>query len=424
MKILIVNTSELSGGAALAANRLKDALNKQGEKAMMLVRDKQSDDPTVVGIGGGLGSSLRFLWERVRILLSLRFNRSHLFDLDTGYCGFDITRLKEFRDADVVHLHWVNQGMLSLSGLRRILESGKPVVWTMHDAWPSTAICHLTLGCHRYQSGCQRCKYLPGGGSTNDLSAAIWKRKQSIFKGKSLTFVACSRWLAAEAGRSKLLKGQHITAIPNPIDTHLFRPGDKDEARKRLGLPADQRLILFAAQRATNSYKGMDYLQAACNKLTAAHPELAADTAVVVMGGHAEEITAGMGLEAYPLGYVSDRQKLCDAYNAADVFVLPSLSENLPNTIMEAMACGVACVGFNVGGIPEMIDHRRTGYVAAYKSSEDLAAGLHWVLCEADSDALGKAARAKAVRQYSEQTVAMSYIDVYEQALAMKHYKL
>ncbi len=123
MKILIVNTSELSGGAALAASRLKDALNKQGEKAMMLVRDKQSDDPTVVGIGGGLGSSLRFLWERVRILLSLRFNRSHLFDLDTGYCGFDITRLKEFRDADVVHLHWVNQGMLSLSGLRRILES-------------------------------------------------------------------------------------------------------------------------------------------------------------------------------------------------------------------------------------------------------------------------------------------------------------
>ncbi|MBQ2059930.1 MAG: glycosyltransferase, partial [Prevotella sp.] len=106
------------------------------------------------------------------------------------------------------------------------------------------------------------------------------------------------------------------------------------------------------------------------------------------------------------------------------VFVLPSLSENLPNTIMEAMACGVACVGFNVGGIPEMIDHRRTGYVAAYKSSEDLAAGLHWVLCEADSDALGKAARAKAARQYSEQTVAMSYIDVYEQALAMKHYKL
>ena len=240
MKILIVNTSELSGGAALAASRLKDALNKQGEKAMMLVRDKQSDDPTVVGIGGGLGSSLRFLWERVRILLSLRFNRSHLFDLDTGYCGFDITRLKEFRDADVVHLHWVNQGMLSLTGLRRILESGKPVVWTMHDAWPSTAICHLTLGCHRYQSGCQRCKYLPGGGSTNDLSAAIWKRKQSILKGKSLTFVACSRWLAAEAGRSKLLKGQHITAIPNPIDTHLFRPGDKDEARKRLGLSHQQ----------------------------------------------------------------------------------------------------------------------------------------------------------------------------------------
>ena len=424
MRILIVNTSERTGGAALAANRLKEALNRNGEKAKMLVRDKETDDLTVVGLHGGILSRWRFLWERWCIFFRLRFSRRHLFELDIANTGHDITSLPEFKEADIIHLHWINQGMLSLGNIRKILQNGKPVVWTMHDIWPATAICHLTLGCRNFQNGCHHCKYLPGNGSSNDLSAKVWKKKKQLFDRSNIIMVACSRWLAGEAKRSGLLQGQKVIAIPNPIDTSVYHPTDKTEARQALGLPLDKQMILFVSQRATNVNKGMSYLTDACQKLVEQYPDIKERVAVMVLGGHAEDVTTDLPLPAYPLGYVNDTKSIVQVYNAADLFVLPSLSENLPNTIMEAMACGVPCIGFKVGGIPEMIEHHRTGYVARYKDAEDLAAGLHWLLTEADYNALSSAARQKVYREYSQNAVAVRYSEVYNEAIALKHYKL
>lgn len=144
---------------------------------------------------------------------------------------------------------------------------------------------------------------------------------------------------------------------------------------------------------------------------------------MVILGGHADEVVAQLPMKAHALGYISDDRQIVDVYNAADLFVLPSLSENLPNTIMEAMACGVPCVGFNVGGIPEEIDHKKNGYVAAYRDAEDLARGIQWVL-EADAETLSAQCLRKVAHNYSPSAVAMRYTEVYNQALAMKHYKL
>ena len=202
MRVLIVNTSERTGGAAVAANRLMEALNNHGVKARMLVRDKESDSLTVIGLSGKWWQQWCFLWERLVIYLHLHFSRRHLFELDIANVGTDITKLHEFREADVIHLHWVNQGMLSLNIIRKILRSGKPVVWTMHDIWPATSICHLTLGCNQFKSGCHHCKYLPGGGSNSDLSARVWRKKQALLRNQSVVFVACSRWLEGEARQS------------------------------------------------------------------------------------------------------------------------------------------------------------------------------------------------------------------------------
>ena len=424
MKVLIVNTSEKAGGAALAAKRLTDALNNSGVKAKMLVRDKETQQLTVVGLSTGLHRRWHFLWERWCIFCRLRFSRKHLFDLDIANTGNDITRLREFKEADIIHLHWVNQGMLSLANIRKILRSGKPVVWTMHDMWPATAICHLTLGCNKFKTACRQCKYLPGGGSDNDLSARTWARKQQMLSGQHIAFVACSRWLQGEARQSALLRGQRVECIPNPIDTHIFRRTNKNQARQRLQLPQDKRLLLFVSQRATNENKGMGYLMEACRQLAAEHPDMRANTAVVVLGGHAEEYENQLDFPVHALGYINETQRMVDAYNAADVFVLPSLSENLPNTIMEAMACGVPCVGFRVGGIPEEIDHLKNGYVAAYRDAADLARGIRWVLSECDySDASQQAIR-KVAHNYSQQSVALRYEELYNQALATKHFKL
>ena len=411
MRVLIVNTSERTGGAAVAANRLMEALIKNGVKAKMLVRDKQTDNPCVIAHPQQRRLRWAFLWERLTIWLRLGLRRKHLFDIDTGQCGADITQLPEFQEADVIHLHWVNQGMLSLKQIKKILDSGKHIVWTMHDIWPATAICHYSRGCNQFESACKTCPLSP---SFLPLAPKIWRRKQQMLESRKITFVACSEWLANEARKSTLLKNQHVTSIPNPIDTHVFYPKDKLEARHVAGLPEHGRIILFVSQRVTDERKGVNFLIEAIDWLVGQYPAYRNNTSVAVLGGHAEEIKSRLSLPVWPLGYINDPRRIVNVYNAADVFVLPSLEDNLPNTLMEAMACGVPCVGFNVGGIPEMIDHRQTGYVARFRDALDLAEGLHWVLDKADSHALSDACLHKVVTYYSQQRVVTKYLKEYQ----------
>ena len=424
MRVLIVNTSERAGGAAVAANRLMEALNNHGVKARMLVRDKQTDSLTVVGLRDKWWQQWCFLWERLVVFLHLHCSRKHLFEVDIANIGTDITKLPEFQEADIIHLHWVNQGMLSLSGIRKILKSGKPVVWTMHDIWPATAICHYARNCRNYRTACGHCPLLPNGKRNNDLASRVWRRKEQLLNGQSITYVACSKWLCGEARLSALLRGQKVVSIPNAIDTRIYCPADRQQARQSVGLPTDRQLILFVSQRVTDQRKGMDFLIEAVGLMADRFPEVKQHVGIAVLGGHSDEFADRLPLPVYPLGYVSDERQIVNIYRSADVFVTPSLEDNLPNTIMEAMACGIPCVGFKVGGIPEEIDHQKNGYVAAYRDAEDLARGIHWVLQEADYEALSKSAVTKVSRSYSQQSVALKYTEVYNEALAQKHYKL
>ena len=419
VRVLIVSTNERTGGAALAANHLMEALNKNGVQARMLVGARQTDDPQVTALPHQRLHRWHFLWERLCIFFHLHFKKQNLFQIDIANAGTDITQLEAFREADVIHLHWVNQGMLSLQNIRKILNSGKPVVWTMHDLWPATAICHYARGCERYTEQCHHCPLLPNGGSANDLSTKVWKRKEQMLQAGHIIFVACSQWLTGEARNSALLREHTITNIPNPIDTTLFRPIDKREARQRTGLPADVRIILFVSQRVTDERKGINYLIEAIDLLVKNNPSWRDNTHIAIMGGNADEVASQLALPSHVLGYVSNPKTIVDIYNAADVFVTPSLEDNLPNTIMEAMACGVPCVGFRVGGIPEMIDHQRTGYVARFADSTDLGTGIDWVLGAPQRKSLSAAALEKVAENYSQTSVTRRYIEVYEDALSI-----
>ena len=416
MRVLIVNTSENTGGAAVAANRLMEALNHSGIKAKMLVRDKNTHALTVVRLPHPRIGWLRFAWERFLILLSLRMSRKHLYEVDTAWCGKDITSLQEFREADVIHLHWVNQGMLSLRDLRAILHSGKPVVWTMHDFWPATGICHYPHDCEAFLGKCHNCQYLSGGGSASDLSSRIWKQKADILSRYRVTFVTCSQWLRSRVENSRLLRNQQVLSIPNTIDTHLYRPADKKSVRCRLNLPSDRKLILFVSQKITDPRKGVGYFLEACRILASSAPDAGERYGVIILGGNADRFRDMLPLPVYPIGYVSNQQRIIDVYNCADLFVLPSLEDNLPNTIMEAMACGVPCVGFNTGGIPEMIDHRQNGYVAHERDAADLYEGMRYVLDNEDYQSLSRAAVGKVHSSYSQDSVARRYIEAYENA--------
>lgn len=407
MNVLIISTSDILGGAAIAANRLMSALQNSGVNVKMLVRDKRSDNENVIKVGGFVQNRWNFYRERGDIFLHNRLSRENLFDISIANTGVSVTQLPEFKEADIVHLHWINQGMLSVKEIGNILASGKKVVWTMHDMWAFTGICHHAGVCTNYEKSCGSCPYLVSD-SRNDLSRKIFRQKQKTFSKGKITFVACSRWLKDLADKSALTHGHNVVSVPNPINTNLYRPKDKAQVRAKLNLPLDKKIVLFAAVKASDPRKGFDYL-AEASRLMAQHPN---DILFLIAGSRGEEIEKRLSLPAYSIGFVSP-YNMPDLYNAADVFVTPSLQENLPNTIMESMACGTPCVGFNIGGIPEMISHGRNGYVAAYKSADDLAKGLLWTLYQADSETLSANAREKVLTEYAQEIIANRYKKIY-----------
>ena len=230
--------------------------------------------------------------------------------------------------------------------------------------------------------------------------------------------VGCSQWLAGKAKTSALIKNHRVVSIPNPIDIQKFKLfSDRGSCRRQLGLPGHKQLMLFGAANVTDKRKGIYYLIEAIDCLLAVRPHLAEMMGVVVFGEAKAEFVSLLKIPVYSLGYVSDVGQIVALYNAIDVFVTSSLEENLPNTIMEAMACGVPCVGFHIGGIPEMIDHKENGYVALYKDADDLARGIDWVLNKADREKLSSNARKKVEENYSEAVVAKQYIDLYRSLL-------
>lgn len=418
MKVLIVNTSERTGGAAIAANRLMMALKNNGVKANMLVRDKQTDQMAVVSIPTSWKLTVKFVWERLVILFANRLSYKNIFQVDIANTGTDISQMFEFKQADVIHLHWVNQGYLSLKNLKAIMQSGKPVVVTMHDMWYFTGICHYSGECDKYVTKCEQCPLLYGG-IGGDWARNVFEKKRKLFMSHNVIFVGCSQWISDLCRRSRLAKGHTILSIPNAIDTSLFAPMDKKTARIDTRLPHDKFLLLFGSQRITDKRKGFDYLAEACNIIKKRNPELVNRIGVVVLGENSDKVKSQLPFNVYPVDYVSNQNDLVRLYNAVDVYVTPSLQDNLPNTIVEAMSCGIPCVGFNVGGIPEMIDHKHNGYVANYQDAEDFANGIEWCMKSDCYEQLCMNARDKANQTYSQASVAHRYSEVYEMAIQM-----
>ena len=414
MKVLLLNTSSHTGGAAVAANRLMKALQKTRINVSMLVLNGVDSNNSVFSVNSSWIKKelnlFRFYWERIIIFLCNHFNRTDLFRVSIANTGNDISDHPLVKEADIIHIHWINQGFLSLKDLQKLFRLGKPIVWTMHDMWASTGICHYTGDCEAYQDLCKQCSYLRSE-KNFDLSTKVFLIKRSIYKDADLTFVGCSKWITQKAALSNLLVGSNFLSIPNPIDTSIFLGQDKLECRDVLGLPKDKSLILFGALNVTDIRKGVKYLLDALSSLNDRNVEL------VVFGQVKEELRSLVTIPIHSMGYITDVHKIVTLYNAVDLFVISSLEDNLPNTIMESMACGTPCVGFNVGGIPEMIDHLINGYVARYKDAEDLAKGISWILNYKDKKSLSDACLKKVRETYAENIVAEKYIELYKQLI-------
>lgn len=412
MNVLLINTFETKGGAAVAGKRLAVALIKNGVQATLLVKEKKTSDKNVFTIiTSHLAKDiafLSFLLERLQIFLINRFSRKNLFAISTASTGMSIIRNKLVKEADIIHIHWINQGFLSLKSIEKLIATGKPIVWTMHDMWPVTGICHHSRECDHYTKDCGNCFFL-NNPSKNDLSFRVFEKKKRIIKGAGIQLVACSEWLQKRSEISNLIEGNLITNIPNPIDTERFLPGDKSAARASLNLPLDKKILFFGALIASDKRKGIDYLIEVTHLLK----DLKEEVELVFCGEIKEKLSSSFGLKSHSLGYVTDPELIVKMYQAADCFVIPSLEENLPNMIMEAMSCGIPCVGFKTGGIPEMIQHKKTGYLSEYKSSEDFANGIRYVLANSEEKQLSVTSREFVLANYSEESVSNRYIEIY-----------
>lgn len=415
MKILLLNTFANYGGASIACRRLHTALNKsQHAEARLLTRDLPRAFGSVtageLGYWGQKKAWLRFVAERLQTRWAVR-DKSLQFAFSPASWGQSLHKHTWVQEADVLHLHWTNFGFLSLQGLKELASLQKKMVWTLHDMWAFTGGCHYAGDCDHFMKNCGNCPVLKRP-KANDLSNKVWREKEAILKDLQgrLQIVTCSQWLGDLAKKSALLQHFPIQAIPNPIDTQQFAPLEKAPLRKRLGLPTDKFILLFGAMNVQDKRKGFDYLVEALQLLYHQQPETRQRLALAVVG-KANEKDIDLPFPTYYLGSLATPEAMNEAYNVADAFVLPSLEDNLPNTVMEAMACGLPCVAFATGGLPEMILHEKTGYLATLKDAQSLSAGIQYLLQHPALPTLSEQARAFVQTNYAEDVIAQMYLE-------------
>jgi glycosyltransferase involved in cell wall biosynthesis len=417
MKVTLINTSDAGGGAAMACMRLLKALRFKQIDAHLLVNEKNTGDENVqsisVGFWGKLRAKYNFLAERLPFIAFYAEDKSVRFAFSTAKRGANIADTDLVTDADILHLHWTNQGFLSTNNLRQLINLSKPIVWTLHDMWAFTGGCHYAGECEHFMHHCGHCWMLRDPAS-KDLSYKGWVKKMHLFADpKSIVFVTCSNWLADVARKSSLLQGYRIEAIPNPIDTNLFKPQDNIAARQKWKINSDAKIILFGAANILDRRKGISYLVTALNDLKQNYPGNG-PVEIVVFGKNKSIDMTMMPFKVYELDTITDQQHLAELYSLADVFVSPAIEDNLPNTIMEALACGTPVVAFNTGGIPDMVDHLQNGYLAQFKSATDFAAGINHVLYAANTQQLSDNARNKVLQNFTNEIVAEKYISLYK----------
>lgn len=377
MKVLFVSASDRIGGAAIATHRLHKALQQEGIRSEMLVLRKVTADPSVHRLASRLNR-----WRRIPRRLGAHRHNSMLASnpraAESGYWSLNLfsypiaAAINSF-EADIAHLNWVGDNYLPIQEVAKI---SAPIVWTLHDMWAFSGGCHTAYDCARYQSGCGNCPQLVNP-AAQDISARVNRLKQNAWSNLPMSIVCPSRWLADCARGSAVFAGKTVEVIGYTFDPAVFKPIDPAAARRAFNLPADKQLILFGAIGGTSDpHKGFRFLQEALRAMPAdSHLEL------VTFGGE-QALDLGLNMPCHQIGALRDEVGLALLYSACDVYALPSLQENLPNTVIEALACGTPCVTFAGSGASDLVRHKQNGYLARLRNSDDLRAGIEWALAQ------------------------------------------
>lgn len=414
MRVVHLSTFEQAGGAARAAHGLHRALLAEGVASEMVVMERQSRDETVhVAARDPIDARLEALCGRFWSAGNRTPLTNTAFSIGFGAC--DAVTHEAVGRADVINLHWVPQ-LLDARALGALRALDKPVVWTLHDEWAYTGGCHYTAGCERFREKCSACPQLAR--DPHALVELRFAQKRDACRDARIAVAAPSRWLARRARESAVLRGSRVECIPYGVDTDVFHPSRRSEGRARLGASDDEFVLLFSAEAAFERRKGFAELKAALETARSLLRDDAARLRLAVLG-HAFGVELPEG--SVTLGHVASRDELAAIVAACDLYAMPSLEDNLPNGVLEALACGTPCVGFDVGGVPDMLDGTPgctvvpKGDVAALADSFVAAIrGMHAVRAHRG------AIRADTEHRYAPAVQARAYRGLYRDLLGEK----
>ena len=423
MNIVQISTYDSTGGAAKAAYRLHRGLREMGENSLMLVKHKSSSDTTILQMAEHFSRETAAMDFYCGTVIQKNYINSHRTDISNTffslpYPGMDLERHPAIQAADIINLHWIAYYQ-SPESLRKILSLGKPVVWTLHDQWPFTGGCHYSAGCLKYVNECSSCPQLsedPFG-----LSAAILKDRKNVFQDTPLTLVSPSRWMAHCARESLIFRKARIETIPNSIDTGKYSPMPKDLARKNLGMDPEGIVLLFGSENMAERRKGLSELLQSLHFCMASAQwggvSSKGKIRVLCYGNPPPELQSS-GIPIIPLGFLRDEEQLRFVYCAADIFLLPSLEDNLPNTILESLSCGTPVIAFDTGGIRDIVIDGRTGFTLPLGNHRAFGEAIA-ALCinQKQRESLGQNARALMAEQFALANQARDYAALYQDVI-------
>lgn len=420
LKVVHLNTYDGNGGAGRACMRLNRALLSQNIDSKIIVHYKFGNNTNIKTFNRGIiqksYTAATIVLERVLAKRFLKPDSRTPFSFT--WFGRSVIKHPDVKNADIIHLHWVNHGFLDPRHIAEIKKLGKPVVWTFHDSNAFTGGCHVRYTCDHYQRQCGNCPLLINPGD-NDISHRIWEQKNKAYQQLDFTIAAPSTWMQSSVKASSLMKGKAISQIPNTLETDIFKPVDKIEAKKLAGLSTDKFIFLsgFMPSR-KDLHKGTQYLLESMELLKQRLGVDADKVELVVFGNRGTESVPDFPFKTSFLGTINNDEKLALHYAAADAFLIPSLEDNLPYTVMESLSCGTPVVAFTTGGIPDMVKHEHNGYLATYRSSESFADGMEWIIKHPEKDKLNQQARQTIMDRFSEEVIAKKHVEVYNNLLS------
>lgn len=407
LRVTLVNKSDFTGGAAMVSYRLLGALRDAGVDARMLVAEKLHDSPFVMRAASPSRIRRPFLLERLRIFQALGYKRENLFKIDIANTGLPLWRHSWIRDADVVCLNWVNQGLLSIRGVEKIAAMGKAVVWTMHDMWCMTGVCHHAGTCQRFTAECGNCPLLAGRAKPHDISYEVHAEKAAMNARANIHYVAVSRWLEQKARESSLLRDASMSVIPNAFPLDPSQPAPRHA-------PDGNITIIMGAARLDDPIKGLPILLKTTELLHKTGLPFRLVTYGNVKDPHALD---GVAIPHRHLGMITSAERLREVYRDGDIVVSSSHFETLPGTLVEGQAYGCVPVSFDRGGQSDIIDHLETGYIARFNDDSEIAAhnlaeGIVWAAHHLSSEIVGNMRR-NVIERFSATSVAERYIALF-----------